>query len=1164
MHRKTRPVFIFLLFFLLLASCVRGVPQTATPSRQIPPTEAEKEPKILISEVLAGVEGNNNLEFIELYNTSPTQAVNLQGWTLWYQLEKEKDERILYRWTATAVVPPQGHFLLGRSGEEFEIAPDVYFDTPLAPSRGGLLLRGPDDARGDSLGWGSDPQKYGESERAPAMTRGVSLERKPGGDGGNMVDSGNNRRDFILRDQPQPQNAGSRVTPLKEEYLEVSLAAPDVVEPGSEFQYTFEVSNQTGHALRDVEGEIPLPAELEIVETDPSLSLQDHLVVWRADELAPGETRRMHISVRSPWTYISTKTSNYFVKAENWRAPVYGGPARTTIAGGSIPVDTARTLIGKEVAVEGIATMYTGGYYAGSGNTKFYVADGTAGVQVWVPKGQNKVDVQIGDRVRVQGEIQLYRGAVELVVHDLNNVEVKEESAVDIPLDPLDVSIKKAANDESLAGRLVEVEGKVVRSEEFTYSYELDLASDTAQTLTLYVDKNTDMTTEAVEVGDRYQAQGILEIRDSRLQLYPRLQRDLVKVYPPVLRLTMDAPNTVKPGESFTGKLTAYNHTADPMSDVVISLDLPSNVRLEKVLDGGEVVEGNRLQWEIDDLPGKGAKADVRFELTALGGEYIVLEKANAVAREWKDPAEIAPHYVFGGETIPIWAIQGRGFRSNYILDDVTTAGVVTGVFPELGGFWIQELDSDLDPSTSAGLFINAEGIALDFKRGVRVRVSGTVREQYQQTQIKIDSREDIEILSQTSAAPPPVNLDPPLNNEDSKVYFESLEGMMVQVADPALVVAPTTRYGEFTVVLPEHRMTRLWSAQESGVGITVDDGSYRAHDDRSTLEFVVGVGDKVGGLVGPLAYTFGNYKIEPIRQPRVIDIEQRLPTLPKTAASEFSIATWNVENLFDIQVPHPSDPDMPTVQEYKVDIAKVANTIVSAGLPTVVGLQEVENIGILEDIAAHSSLAEYEYQAVLVEGSDSRGIDVGYLIRGDRAQVLDTEQHVAPQGLTSRPPLAVKVKFPEGEWEGPLYVINNHFTSMSGGVKATEPRRTAQAAWNIKVLDGIREEHPRAHVAVIGDLNSFYQSPPLDTLRDAGLEHVMETLPDKERYNYIYEGRSQLLDHILVTDPLMDRLVRVDVLHTNADFPLPVPGDDSPMRKSDHDLVIATFSLME
>ncbi len=1164
MHQKGWPLLVILVLFFL-TSCVAGTPSPVPVSPQATATQVEEgEPRILISEVLAGEEGNNNYDYIELYNTSPTTPVDLQGWTLWYQLEEGKDEIILHRWKEHALVPPQGHYLLGRAGEDFGLPADVFFDIPLATSKGGLLLRMPDDTRGDSLSWGGGPQRYGEGEQAAEMSRGVSLERKPGGDAGNMVDTDRNRDDFTLNPQPLPQNTGSRVTPIREGTLDVSLSAPDVVEPGAEYDYTFQVSNRTGRELRDLQGVIPLPVDVEILEMGAPVTLEDNRAVWAKESMAPGETSTAWVTVKAPMTYISTTVANVYVEAANWPAPAFGGPVRTDVAGGSIPVETARSLIGKEVAVEGIATMYTGGYYAGSGNTKFYVEDESGGVQVWVPGGQNEVDVRVGDRVRVQGEIQLYRGAVELVVHDLDAVKVKQRTAVEPPLDPEKVSIDRAASDESLAGKLVQVEGEVVRTEEFSYSYELDLIEDSAGTLTLYIDKNTEMTTETVEVGDRYQARGILEILDGRLQLYPRVENDLARVYPPALRLTLDCPITVQRGESFPCTLTAYNHTSQEMTDVEITLALPGRVSVKEVQDGGEQVNDKELRWAFEELPGNGGKVDGRFSLTALGGEYILLDQAQAQAREWKDPAQIDAHYVFQGDEVPIWAVQGPGFRSNYILDELTTTGVVTGVYPELGGFWIQEQEPDADPRTSEGLFINAPGMGLGLERGMLVRVTGTVREQYQQTQIMIDTRNDVEILKQQTTVPSAVALDPPLDDVESEMYFETLEGMMVQVSEPALVVGPTTRYGEFTVVLPEHQISRLWSAEDSGVGIIVDDGSYRSHDDRSSLEVVVGVGDKVADIVGPLAYTFGNYKVEPVQPPRVIDLEQRLPTLPRTAVDEFSIATWNVENLFDIHVPHPSDPDMPTVSEYDVDVAKVANTILSAGLPTVVGLQEVENIGVLEDIAAHSSLEGYQYQAALIEGTDSRGIDVGYLIRGDRARILDTEQFTAPEGLTSRPPLMAEVQLRGDGEPRTLYVINNHFTSMSGGVEATEPRRTAQAAWNVEVMEKIWEKDPGAYIAVIGDLNSFYLSPPLDTLRQGGLAHVLSTLPDEERYNYIYDGRSQLLDHILVTPSLMEHLVRVAVLHTNADFPLPAAEDVSPRGKSDHDLVIATFSLHE
>jgi predicted extracellular nuclease len=266
---------------------------------------------------------------------------------------------------------------------------------------------------------------------------------------------------------------------------------------------------------------------------------------------------------------------------------------------------------------------------------------------------------------------------------------------------------------------------------------------------------------------------------------------------------------------------------------------------------------------------------------------------------------------------------------------------------------------------------------------------------------------------------------------------------------------------------------------------------------------------------------------------------------------------TWNVENLFDILDPHPASPPRPRKANYELDLTKVANTLLAAGAPTIVSLQEVENLGIMEDLAAHELLSPFGYQPVLLEGTDSRGIDVAYLVRGDRAQILDVQQFVAPEGLTSRPPLLIKVQLDMGDENRVLYILNNHFTSLAGGEAATEPRRAAQSAWNIEIIDRLRIADPDAHFVVLGDLNSFYDSLPIDVLRESGLRHVFELLPGEERYTYIYQGVAQTLDHILVSPSLWAALEEVHVLHTNADFAIPDPEDDSPIHKSDHDPVI-------
>jgi len=134
------------------------------------------------------------------------------------------------------------------------------------------------------------------------------------------------------------------------------------------------------------------------------------------------------------------------------------------------------------------------------------------------------------------------------------------------------------------------------------------------------------------------------------------------------------------------------------------------------------------------------------------------------------------------------------------------------------------------------------------------------------------------------------------------------------------------------------------------------------------------------------------------------------------------------------------------------VALAKIANTFLAAGIPTKVGMQEVVNIGILEDLAAWDSFAVYDYQPVLVEGTDSRGIDESHLVRCEHTEILDVQHHIAPEGLASRPSLLVKVEIGNNRGDIMLFALSNHFSSLAGGEAATKPRRTAQAAWNVTI----------------------------------------------------------------------------------------------------------------
>lgn len=1128
-------------------------PTAPAPTSQPAPPIAQQ--GIFISELLVGAPGNNNMEFVELYNAG-SRVVNLQGWSLWYLKSGEKEASLIYQWENQADVPGYGHYLLARAGQDVRAIGDAEFDVPLFERKGVIELWNPDGEAVDALVWGDGP-----GSPAPMPEKGSSLERLPGGDGGNGMNSGDNAADFTANPAPAPQNSGASITPLPEQRLILSLDGPASVEPGREWAVNVKVDNATGGVVHDVRVMIPLLAGFEATSLPAGASRSGDWIEWMVAELADGTSETGVISLQSPWTYLTAVIKGAYVLASDWELPAYGPLRSVAVEGGLVPIAVARTLNGQTVTVEGIATMYTGGFFSGSSGTKFYLEDETGGVQVYCPGALGIVNVSLGDRVRVTGKVDVYRDSMEVIpVTYPDDVEVLEQNASE--WEALPTALQAAASDESVLGRLIVVEGITDRIQEFSYSYEVDLIDDQGSRLLLYVDKETGVSAEPLQVGKSYRVTGVSEVYDGEWQLKPRLQTDFVEVFPPQLMLEAGVPHNVFPGETITYTLTAYNHTAAPLTNLRIVAARPGEGALiAEVLDGGEP-QGDVIVWTLPELDAGGASVTVRYLATVADDVSgpIVIEEATATADEWPAPVETVPLLTFTGSGVPIWAIQGSAMESPYVRNLVTTEGMVVGVFPELGGFWIQELQTDDDPAASAGLFVLTGEVAIPVETGDWVRAKGKVREKSEQTMLHVLAPADVTVLSTGHALPAAVELDPPRDEREAQTYFEALEGMLVQVSDPAVAVAPTSLYGETALVRAAWGIERVMRGDPTGMLIFVDDGSEATHYDLGTLPFAVQTGDVVAGVIGPLAYTFGDYKIEPIEMPVITPTDRPLPSLEAAGPNAFSLATFNVENLFDVYDPSPSSPPKPSVIEYRLKLAKTADAIQAMGAPAIVGLQEVENIDILTDLVGQEAIAGYGYQPFLIEGTDSRGIDVGYLVRGDRATLEGGASYPAPEGLTSRPPLLITVTLHLQAGDETVYVLNNHFTSMSGGEEATEPARTAQAEWNATLVKRILAHKPEAYVAVLGDLNSFYDSPPLDVLRQIGLRHVYEYVEPYRPYSYIYQGESETLDHILVTPALYEYLVQVEALHIDADYPPAIPDDPSARRVSDHDPVIAVF----
>jgi len=1121
----------------------------------------------VFSELIPGIPGNNNYEFIELYNAG-TEAVDLKGWSLWYKMTDDKEAQRVAIWTARADVPGYGHYLLARAGVDVGVPVDMAFDTPLFERKGGLVLQNAAGEVMDTLGWGDAPAGFVADAPALAPAAGASIERAPGGTAGNGDDSDDSATDFFSQSAPNPQNRGDAITPLPEKRLEFTVRAlPVKVKPGAEFIVEINATNLTGAELGPGILAVPIPEGFAVINPPPAATQVENVIEIPFSQLTAAMASQWMLTMRSPWSYGMVFFGGTYIESQGWPMRAYAPLAGISIEGGAVPIGAARTLVGSVVTVEGVATMYTGGFYAGGSGTKFYIQDETGGVQVYCPGGAGVISARPGDRVRVTGEIQVYRDSIELVpVTYPDDVLLLEKVE---PPAPQTVSGKDANSDASLPGRLIEVAGTLTRLEEFSYSYEADLLDAQGDSVFIYIDKETQINPEFLEVGKQYRIAGISEFYNTKWELEPRTSADFVEVFPPELMIEVQAQNSAMPGAVITYTLTAFNHTAAPLTDVrIVAAPPEAGATVGEVLDGG-AQDAEGIVWEIAELAADGGSAVVRFTATVDAGttEPVVLPPAGATAAEWPEPALSVGWRTFAGSGVPIWAIQGAGASSPFVRSVATTEGVVIGVFPKQGGFWIQSPEPDGDPATSEGLFVleatdivSAPAVAL----GDRVRLTGKVREVSGQTLLYLEDGAALTTLSSGNALPAAVELDPPQEKADARPYYEAFEGMLVAVTDPALVIAPTTKYGETALVRPSWEISRVMKNDPQGMVIFVDDSSSETHADRSTLPFALKSGDQIADVLGPLAFTYDNYKIQPIVTPTLLTAAVALPALAPAGADEFSIATFNAENFFDIVDPHPADPPKPTPGEYQRKLTKVARTVVAMGAPTIVGLEEIENVGILEDLAAREELAGYGYVPVLIEGFDSRGIDVGFLVRGDMATLEGASQHNAPEGLTSRPPLLITVTVHLASGDQTVNVISNHFSAMSGGEAATEPQRTAQAEWNVTLVQSLLAEHPEALVAVLGDLNSFYYSRPMDAMRAGGLRHAYEFLAtDREPlYTYIYQGESETLDHIWVTPALFASIARVEALHVNSDYPPAAPDDDSPEHASDHDPLVVTFTM--
>lgn len=205
-----------------------------------------------------------------------------------------------------------------------------------------------------------------------------------------------------------------------------------------------------------------------------------------------------------------------------------------------------------------------------------------------------------------------------------------------------------------------------------------------------------------------------------------------------------------------------------------------------------------------------------------------------------------------------------------------------------------------------------------------------------------------------------------------------------------------------------------------------------------------------------------------------------------------------------------------------------------------------------------------YPYN-LLVDGNDSRGIDVGIL---SRFPITSVRSHIFDAGESGEPVFSrdcpeFEVDFPGG----PLWILGNHFKSKGFGRAAeNDRRRKAQAQRVREIYEAALERSSR--VVVAGDLNDSLDSAPIKLLLDTGLREAMT--------HDSYEGTpgthgtgkrdEQKLDYLMFSPELWDRVTSVGVERRGIWAPKTFPSFTTVTSKvdqaSDHAALYADLDL--
>lgn len=253
--------------------------------------------------------------------------------------------------------------------------------------------------------------------------------------------------------------------------------------------------------------------------------------------------------------------------------------------------------------------------------------------------------------------------------------------------------------------------------------------------------------------------------------------------------------------------------------------------------------------------------------------------------------------------------------------------------------------------------------------------------------------------------------------------------------------------------------------------------------------------------------------------------------------ADTLRVMFWNLENFFDWKNDSTSVSDAEfssrgerhwTRRRFQAKADAIAKALLwtagqEGGLPDAVGFAEVENAFVLRCLLQGTALRKLDYRLVHFDSGDPRGIDVAFLYRSSRLELLSAKAcplyEADSSRMATRDILLVQVRTRRADT---LTFLINHHPSKYGGAEVSEPRRKRA----VERLRALADSLAPAPVVAMGDFNDTPDNPlyrRLEPLRNLALP-----LHNKGEGTIKYQGKWELIDLFFVSPQVRTSAMKI------------------------------------